>query len=211
MPTDNISSFRVWRTRIGSTRTKRIALIGNRGTCCGAWTSCGTVCRWTSGAPCPSVPSLQFLVQIRSPDLRLRFVSIGRVSHWKRITFAGKECVLITIRCHFFLDEVDVTGYLSNQSDTDDHSSVQSLKSGSTDSGVVMSRLTICDNSEPKWVERSDDEGAGGGCDWGLLITVSLPLADQLFISKLASFVIQPQQQTNERWRRRKSRGDMRE
>lgn len=47
-------------------------------------------------------------------------------------------------------DEVDVIGFTSNQSDTDDHSSVQSLQSGSTDSGVVMSRLTLCDNSEPK-------------------------------------------------------------
>lgn len=45
----------------------------------------------------------------------------------------------------FFSDEVDVIGYTSNQSDTDDHSSVQSLQSGSTDSGVVMSasRLTL--------------------------------------------------------------------
>lgn len=36
-------------------------------------------------------------------------------------------------------------GYTSNQSDTDDHSSVQSLQSGSTDSGVVISasRLTL--------------------------------------------------------------------
>lgn len=39
-------------------------------------------------------------------------------------------------------DEVDVIGYTSNQSDTDDHSSVQS---GSSDSGVAMStsRLTL--------------------------------------------------------------------
>jgi MAX dimerization protein len=38
-------------------------------------------------------------------------------------------------------DEVDVIGYTSNQSDTDDHSSVQS----SSDSGVAMStsRLTL--------------------------------------------------------------------
>lgn len=46
------------------------------------------------------------------------------------------------------IDEVDVIGYTSNQSDTDDHSSVQSLQSG--DSGVVMSRLTLSDISEPK-------------------------------------------------------------
>lgn len=40
-----------------------------------------------------------------------------------------------------FADEVDVIGYTSNQSDTDDHSSVQS----SSDSGVAMStsRLTL--------------------------------------------------------------------
>jgi MAX dimerization protein len=39
-------------------------------------------------------------------------------------------------------DEVDVIGYTSNQSDTDDHSSVQST---SSDSGVAMStsRLTL--------------------------------------------------------------------
>lgn len=35
----------------------------------------------------------------------------------------------------FVTDEVDVIGYTSNQSDTDDHSSVQS----SCDSGVAMS------------------------------------------------------------------------
>ena len=41
----------------------------------------------------------------------------------------------------FVADEVDVIGYTSNQSDTDDHSSVQS----SSDSGVAMStsRLTL--------------------------------------------------------------------
>jgi MAX dimerization protein len=41
-----------------------------------------------------------------------------------------------------FSDEVDVIGYTSNQSDTDDHSSVQST---SSDSGVAMStsRLTL--------------------------------------------------------------------
>ena len=41
----------------------------------------------------------------------------------------------------FVTDEVDVIGYTSNQSDTDDHSSVQS----SSDSGVAMStsRLTL--------------------------------------------------------------------
>lgn len=46
----------------------------------------------------------------------------------------------------FFSDEIDVIGYSSNQSDTDDHLSVQSMKStGSTDSGVIMSasRLTL--------------------------------------------------------------------
>jgi len=43
---------------------------------------------------------------------------------------------------HFSVtDEVDVIGYTSNQSDSDDHSSVQS----SSDSGVAMStsRLTL--------------------------------------------------------------------
>jgi MAX dimerization protein len=39
----------------------------------------------------------------------------------------------------FFPDEIDVIGYSSNQSDSDDHLSVQSMKSGSTDSGVIMS------------------------------------------------------------------------
>lgn len=42
--------------------------------------------------------------------------------------------------CNFFkfilLDEVDIIGYNSNQSDTDDHSSIQSLTS---DGGVVIS------------------------------------------------------------------------
>lgn len=49
-------------------------------------------------------------------------------------------------------DEVDVIGYTSNQSDTDDHSSVQSLQSGSTDSGVVMStkRLTLSEMMDSK-------------------------------------------------------------
>lgn len=39
------------------------------------------------------------------------------------------------------IDEVDVIGYTSNQSDTDDHCSIQS----SSDSGVAMStsRLTL--------------------------------------------------------------------
>lgn len=43
--------------------------------------------------------------------------------------------------CFIIADEVDVIGYTSNQSDTDDHSSVQS----SSDSGVAMStsRLTL--------------------------------------------------------------------
>lgn len=42
-------------------------------------------------------------------------------------------------------DEVDIIGYTSNQSDIDDYSSVQSIKSGSTDSGVSFSasRLTL--------------------------------------------------------------------
>lgn len=42
----------------------------------------------------------------------------------------------------FVSDEVDVIGYTSTQSDTDDHCSVQS---GSSDSGVAMStsRLTL--------------------------------------------------------------------
>ncbi|XP_076241256.1 MAX dimerization protein isoform X1 [Calliopsis andreniformis] len=44
------------------------------------------------------------------------------------------------------LDEVDVIGYTSNQSDTDDHSSVQS----SSDSGVAMStsRLTLSERMD---------------------------------------------------------------
>lgn len=47
-----------------------------------------------------------------------------------------------------FTDEIDVIGFSSsNQSDSDDHLSVQSLKSGgSVDSGVVLkstSRLTL--------------------------------------------------------------------
>lgn len=63
--------------------------------------------------------------------------------------FKGGGILIICLFCvSLFVDEVDV--FNSNQSDTDDHSSVQSLQSGSTDSGVVMSRLTLCDNSEPK-------------------------------------------------------------
>jgi MAX dimerization protein len=53
----------------------------------------------------------------------------------------------VTVRISYiddfhFSDEVDVIGYTSNQSDTDDHSSVQST---SSDSGVAMStsRLTL--------------------------------------------------------------------
>jgi hypothetical protein len=46
-----------------------------------------------------------------------------------------------------FTDEIDVIGFSSNQSDSDDHLSVQSQKSvGSVDSGVVLkstSRLTL--------------------------------------------------------------------
>lgn len=51
------------------------------------------------------------------------------------------ESVTIHV-CYVFADEVDVIGYTSNQSDTDDHSSVQST---SSDSGVAMStsRLTL--------------------------------------------------------------------
>jgi hypothetical protein len=41
-----------------------------------------------------------------------------------------------------FADEVDIIGYASNQSDIDDYSSAQSIKSGSTDSGVA-SRLSL--------------------------------------------------------------------
>lgn len=47
---------------------------------------------------------------------------------------------------NFFPDEIDVIGYSSNQSDSDDHLSVQSMQStGSSDSGVIMSasRLTL--------------------------------------------------------------------
>lgn len=45
----------------------------------------------------------------------------------------------ISIFC-IFADEIDVIGYSSNQSDTDDHLSVQSMQStGSSDSGVIMS------------------------------------------------------------------------
>ena len=47
---------------------------------------------------------------------------------------------------YFFspLDEVDVIGYTSNQSDSDDHGSVQSM---SSDSGVAMStsRLSLAE------------------------------------------------------------------
>ncbi|CRK87540.1 CLUMA_CG001338, isoform A [Clunio marinus] len=52
-------------------------------------------------------------------------------------------------------DEIDVIGFSSNQSDSDDHLSVQSLKSGgSVDSGVVLkstSRLTLSstENAHP--------------------------------------------------------------
>jgi MAX dimerization protein len=51
----------------------------------------------------------------------------------------GAVCYVVDI---LFSDEVDVIGYTSNQSDTDDHSSVQST---SSDSGVAMStsRLTL--------------------------------------------------------------------
>lgn len=52
--------------------------------------------------------------------------------------------VLVFISFYFyfpsFTDEIDVIGYSSNQSDTDDHLSVQSMQStGSSDSGVIMS------------------------------------------------------------------------
>lgn len=51
------------------------------------------------------------------------------------------DCVLMIFLSFVITDEVDVIGYTSNQSDTDDHSSVQS----SSDSGVAMStsRLTL--------------------------------------------------------------------
>lgn len=54
---------------------------------------------------------------------------------------------IFLFKFYFFVsDEIDVIGYSSNQSDTDDHLSVQSMQStGSTDSGVIMSasRLTL--------------------------------------------------------------------
>lgn len=52
-----------------------------------------------------------------------------------------KVRLFICFLCFMIADEVDVIGYTSNQSDTDDHSSVQS----SSDSGVTMStsRLTL--------------------------------------------------------------------
>lgn len=52
-----------------------------------------------------------------------------------------KVRLFIRFLCFMIADEVDVIGYTSNQSDTDDHSSVQS----SSDSGVTMStsRLTL--------------------------------------------------------------------
>lgn len=51
--------------------------------------------------------------------------------------------LLLSLNYYFIVsDEVDVIGYTSTQSDTDDHSSVQSA---SSDSGVIMStcRLTL--------------------------------------------------------------------
>ncbi|KOX80678.1 hypothetical protein WN51_01966 [Melipona quadrifasciata] len=83
--------------------------------------------------------------------------SLGFVSKRKASTFVdayvlladdftssktGGEMRLFTCSvCLMITDEVDVIGYTSNQSDTDDHSSVQS----SSDSGVAMStsRLTL--------------------------------------------------------------------
>lgn len=47
-----------------------------------------------------------------------------------------------------FPDEIDVIGYSSNQSDSDDHLSVQSMKSGSTDSGVIVSASRLKLNME---------------------------------------------------------------
>lgn len=52
------------------------------------------------------------------------------------------ERKMMLTEAFFSTDEVDVIGYTSTQSDTDDHSSVQSA---SSDSGVTMStsRLTL--------------------------------------------------------------------
>jgi hypothetical protein len=59
-----------------------------------------------------------------------------------------KIILLIHVNTPFvllFSDEIDVIGYSSNLSDSDDRLSVQSMQSGSTDSGVIMSasRLTL--------------------------------------------------------------------
>lgn len=51
------------------------------------------------------------------------------------------------LTCGFFLsfctaaDEVDIMGYNSNQSDTDDHSSIQSMTS---DGGMAISTKRLC-------------------------------------------------------------------
>lgn len=73
-------------------------------------------------------------------------MSARKITSWTRLarawrTFTSGNCCLTCAPFCLLADEVDVIGYTSNQSDTDDHSSVQS----SSDSGVAMStsRLTL--------------------------------------------------------------------
>lgn len=74
-----------------------------------------------------------------------RLTEINNFGHAQLLNVVGDAIYRSIATAHsifFVLDEVDVIGYTSTQSDTDDHSSVQSA---SSDSGVAMStsRLTL--------------------------------------------------------------------
>ncbi|OAD53908.1 hypothetical protein WN48_08583 [Eufriesea mexicana] len=68
-------------------------------------------------------------------------ITVGGAAGLPAVTNAAAPPMQPGVCAARHVDEVDVIGYTSNQSDTDDHSSVQS----SSDSGVAMStsRLTL--------------------------------------------------------------------
>lgn len=78
-------------------------------------------------------------------------VQYGGSGHKRRsLSECSSSTSLSTNSCTSETDEVDIMGYNSNQSDTDDHSSIQSLNS---DGGVAIStkRLTLLEAGSIQW------------------------------------------------------------
>lgn len=73
----------------------------------------------------------------------ITYIEFTWINTWKLIQSNIFNYSIRNFFLSFFTDEIDVIGYSSNQSDSDDHLSVQSMQS--SDSGVIMSasRLTL--------------------------------------------------------------------